>query len=127
MSKINLNVEELEEIIARYNQLVDRREEQNKRLYMLLSKLDNVKSNGFVEEIVEKLERHIDDVNKVQIGNIYYNIDFLTDYIDTFVELDENILKGYTRLFNIRRIFKCFKKFFRKKNHINYQIIYIRR
>ncbi len=94
MSKINLNVEELEEIIARYNQLVDRREEQNKRLYMLLSKLDNVKSNGFVEEIVEKLERHIDDVNKVQIRNIYYNIDFLTDYIDTFVELDENILKG---------------------------------
>ncbi len=94
MSKINLNVEELEEIIARYNQLVDRREEQNKRLYMLLSKLDNVKSNGFVEEIVEKIEDHIQDVDEVQITNIHYNIDFLTDYIDTFVELDENILKG---------------------------------
>ncbi len=94
MSNINLNVDELEEIIARYKQLVDRREEQNNMLHRLLSNLDNVESNGFIEEIVEKIEDHIQDVDEVQITNIHYNIDFLRDYIDTFVELDEIIFKN---------------------------------
>lgn len=52
--------------------------------------MQNVKSDGFIEEIVEKLEVHIDDVNNNQIGNVLYTSDFLKLLIENFTELDES-------------------------------------
>lgn len=90
MSLITIDKDELEEIKKRFDNLAERREEHNDKLNNLLDNLQNVKSGGFVEEIVEKLEDHIEDVNKNQLGNVVYTSDFLRMLIDEFTTLDES-------------------------------------
>lgn len=90
MSLITIDKEELEEIKKRFDNLAERREAHNNKLNNLLTNLQNVKSGGFVEEIVEKLEVHIEDVNKNQLGNVEYTSDFLRLLIDEFTTLDKS-------------------------------------
>lgn len=90
MSLITIDKEELEDIKKRFDNLAERREEHNDKLNSLLDKLQNVKSGGFVEEIVGKLEDHIEDVNKNQLDNVAYTSDFLRLLIDEFTTLDES-------------------------------------
>lgn len=89
MGTITIDIEELEDIKNRFEQLAERRAEHNEKLEEMLDKLSNVKSNGFIEEIVEKLEDHIDDVKVNQFDNVEFSVDFLKSLIDNFRELDE--------------------------------------
>lgn len=90
MSLITIDKNELEDLKKQFGNLAGRREEHNDKLNDILVNLRNVKSGGLVEEIVEKLEIHIEDVNKNQLGNVIYTSDFLKLLIENFTEIDEN-------------------------------------
>lgn len=93
MQTIEINKDELHDLKRKFEHLAERREEHNQKLSNLIENLSNVESSGFVEEIIEKLEDHIFDVNQNQIGNLTYSADFLSTLIEEFSELDKNIIK----------------------------------
>ncbi len=93
MSLIEINIDEIEAIRKEFEDLKERRIEHNKRLTNLLDNLTNVESSGFVEEIVSKIEEHIDDVEKSHVGNLEYSSNFLKAFCEDFAELDKNTIK----------------------------------
>lgn len=90
MSKIKIDFENLV-IKKNIEERSKRREEINKRLGNITDELRDFQTRGFIEEIVEKLDDHIDNVDEVQINNISYLGDFLGSIVDEFTEVDENI------------------------------------
>lgn len=92
MSKIKIDFENLV-IKKNIEERSKRREEINKRLGNITDELRDFQTRGFIEEIVEKLDEHIDNVDRVQINNISYLGDFLENIINEFTEVDENIIK----------------------------------
>lgn len=93
MNKIEINREDIRDIRDKYKGLMENRQEQNIKLQGVVNNLSKVQSNGFVEEIVEKLENHMHDVEINHIGNLKYSVDFLDAVIHDFTELDENTVK----------------------------------
>lgn len=94
MSKIKIDFENLQVIKKNIEERAKRREEINKRLGNITDELRDFQTRGFIEEIVEKLDDHIDNVDEVQINNISYLGDFLGSIVDEFTEVDENIIKN---------------------------------
>lgn len=93
MQTIEIEKCELDEIIQKFEHLAERRADHNQKLSNIIEDLADVKSNVFVEGIVEKLEEHIYDVNQNHIGNLTYSADFLRTLAEEFDELDKNIIK----------------------------------
>lgn len=93
MKTIEIEKCELDEIKRKFEHLAERRADHNQKLSNLIENLSGVESSGFVEEIVEKLEEHIYDVNQNHIGNLTYSVDFLSALAEEFEELDKNIIK----------------------------------
>ncbi len=94
MSKISIDPVEVEKLAARYKVLSQRREAHNKNLEEILELLNDVKSEVFVEEILEKLINHKEHVDKTQVQNILDSVDFLHRLADNFTEVDENSIKN---------------------------------
>lgn len=90
MGTIKIDAEEIEEIKSRFDNLSSRREQQIGTLKDIVERLNEAKTCGFIEEIVDKLDDHIIDVSNNQIGNIEYTSDFLRLLIENFTDLDQD-------------------------------------
>lgn len=71
-------------------ELVDSREEHIRKFDNMVDDLRNMKTNGFIEDMVEKCEDHINDVHDVQLTNLKYNSDFVEGYCEQITAVDES-------------------------------------
>ncbi len=94
MEKISIDTSSVLKLALRYKELARKREQHNRKLEELLDKLDDVKSGGFVEEIIEKLITHKEHVDSTQIENIIKLVEFLNNLVENFIEVDKNTIRN---------------------------------
>lgn len=90
MNNIEVNSLELSDVKKKFDNLIELREEHIDKLDTMLENLRDMKTEGFIEDIVDKLDEHITDVRNVQIANLQYNSDFIDDYQEQLTTLDES-------------------------------------
>lgn len=90
MNNIEVNSPELVDIKNKFDNLVELREEHIEKLDEMIESLRDMKTEGFIEAIVEKLDKHVVDVKNVQVPNLQYNSDFIDDYQEQMSELDKD-------------------------------------
>lgn len=90
MNNIEVNSLELSDVKKKFDNLIELREEHIDKLDTMLENLRGMKTEGFIEEIVEKLDDQILDVRSVQVANLQYNSDFIDDYQEQMTTLDNS-------------------------------------